>query len=158
MMKPESHKRHSSWIININSRRNKLVVSAEWGLSVVLTIFLWIILFKGIVNQLLGEKLQQTLGMMSFLFVVSALIFLIMGGWQFYNWYRFHGKDRRKAFKKQPLSEVAALYGMSENDMQIIQSDFRQASVLYQDGHYWYVPLDGQSVEIKALREKDKKV
>lgn len=92
--------------------------------------------------------------MMSFLFVVSALIFLIMGGWQFYNWYRFHGKDRRKAFKKQPLSEVAALYGMSESDMQIIQSDFRQASVRYQDGRYWYVLPNERSVEIKSLREK----
>lgn len=47
---------------------------------------------------------------------------------------------------------------MSISDMQIIQGDFRQASVRYQDGHYWYVLPDGQSVEIKALREKDKKV
>lgn len=158
MMKSGNHKHDSSCIINVNARRNKLVVFTEWGLSIVLTIFLWIVLFQGIINQLLGERLQQTLRMMSFLFIVSVLIFLIMGGWQFYNWYRFHGKDRRKAFKQQPLREVAVLYGMSESEMERIQGNFRQASVRYQDGHYWYVLPGAQSVEIKSLREKNKKV
>jgi poly-beta-1,6-N-acetyl-D-glucosamine biosynthesis protein PgaD len=153
-MNKENHSSKHSWIININSRRKRWAVSLEWLVSIALTLLLWVVLYKEIVSQLLGRKLQQTLEMLSFLFVVSLIIFIVMGGWQFYNWYRFHGKDRRKAFKQQPLSEVAALYGMSENDMKIIQGNFRQASVQYQYGRYWYVLPDEQSVEIKSLREK----
>lgn len=157
-MNEENHGFKPSWIINVNSRRKRWVVFLEWLVSIVLTLLLWVVLYKEIINQLLGRGLPRTLGMLSFLLIVSLLIFVVMGGWQFYNWYRFHGKDRRKTFEQQPLSEVAVLYGMSTSDMQIIQGDFRQASVQYQDGHYWYVLPDGQSVEIKALREKDKKV
>ena len=157
-MNKENHSSKHSWIININSRRKRWVVFLEWLVSIVLTLLLWVVLYKEIINQLLGRGLPRTLGMLSFLLIVSLLIFVVMGGWQFYNWYRFHGKDRRKTFEQQPLSEVAVLYGMSTSDMQIIQGDFRQASVRYQDGHYWYVLPDGQSVEIKSLREKDKKV
>lgn len=157
-MNETNHKRQPSWIINVNNRRHKWAVSAEWMVSIALTICLWLVLYQEIASQLLGARRQQSLNMLIFLVVVSAIIFVIMGGWQFYNWYLFHGKERRKAFKKQPLSEVASLYGMSETEMAQMQGDFRQAEVVYAAGRYWYVLPEGRRIEITSLREKDKKV
>ncbi|WP_302348994.1 hypothetical protein [uncultured Megasphaera sp.] len=99
-MNEENHGFKPSWIINVNSRRKRWAIFLEWLVSIVLTLLLWVALYKEIINQLLGRGLPRTLGILSFLLIVSLLIFVVMGGWQFYNWYRFHGKDRRKAFKE----------------------------------------------------------
>ena len=96
-----NHKRQSSWITT-SIPASQVGCIREWMVSIALTICLWLVLYQEIASQLLGARRQQSLNMLIFLFVVSAIIFVIMGGWQFYNWYLFHGKERRKAFKKQP--------------------------------------------------------
>lgn len=58
------------------------------------------------------------------LFLAGILILLALSGWQDYNGFLYHGRDRRKAFKRQSLKEVARLYGMKEQDMELLQSPF----------------------------------
>lgn len=97
---------------------------------------------------------MQSLAMFALLFMVAVIIFILFASWQYYNWHRFHGKDRRKAFKAQSLAEVGALYGIDLEDMEKLQSSFRQASVFYKEGQYFYQVPGAKPIPIRALDER----
>lgn len=141
-------------IIDVSGQRPKWQVIGERMLAVLLTAALWAVLLYGIGSELLGQKGKQSLEMLSFLLGISLLIFAIFASWQYYNWHRFHGKERRKAFKPQPLSEVAALYGMTEAEMREMQKPARQVEFFYEDGHYYYQIPHQRRIEIRKLRER----
>lgn len=88
------------------------------------------------------------------LFLAGILILLALSGWQYYNGFLYHGRDRRKAFKRQSLKEVARLYGMKEQDMEMLQSPFQWADVFCRDGIYYYQPEGKEPVRIGMLSDE----
>lgn len=138
---------------DVSNKRPKFKVHAEKLFAIAMTLGLWGVLLYSMVDELAIKKSQQSYEMLAFLFGISIFIFAVFGGWQYYNWHRFHGKERRKAFKPQPLSEVAKLYGMTEKEMEQMQKPARQVNMLYENGRYYY-QTGTTKVEIRSLREK----
>ena len=75
------------------------------------------------------------------------------GGWQFYNWILYRGKDRRREFRRQSFEEVGNLYGISATDMAYLQDVRKAAVVQFHDNRYYYC-IDGEkTIEIGMLRK-----
>ena len=144
-------------VIDVNDRRPRWRVFLEKAFSLLATLCLWGLLFWGLDVELLGEKRQESLLMFLFFFAVAVLIFMIFGGWQLYNWHRFHGKDRRKAFPLPTLAEIGKCYGIAPADMERLQKPCRLVEVYYQAPCYYYHLPAGEPIEIKRLRRSSEK-
>ncbi len=130
---------------------------AEKIIAFLLTLLVWFFLLRYIYDQLFApEFVSTTTDMMIFLAEAIVVVFVVAALWQFYNWARFHGKDRRKEFPEQPLDEVGELYGISGKDMGDLQQIQRVAVVLYEDNRYYYCVEEQPPIEIVALRETGK--
>ncbi|WP_370850909.1 PgaD family protein [Megasphaera sp.] len=141
-------------VIDVNDRRPRWRVFLEKAFSLLATLCLWGLLFWGLDVELLGEKRPESLLMFLFFFAVAVLIFLIFSSWQFYNWHRFHGKDRRRSFPMPTLAEVGKCYGIAPQDMERLQAPCRLVEVYYQAPSYYYRLDHGQPIEIKSLRQQ----
>ena len=143
-----------SLIIDETSKRNKLLVVLEWLVSVIGTILVWCFLVWDIYEKLFSGQYTGSMSMLILLLFVILVIVLVGGVWQFYNWYMFHGKDRRQKFPKQSIAEVGNLYGISQPNMEELQS-IRQAAVIQFKNHKYYYCVAGEPpIEIGMLREK----
>lgn len=147
-------------LIDASYKLPKWRIFLEAAFSVLMTLGVWAVLLLGIVPTAFGSaaKRQQSGRMFLFLFILAVIIFLLFAAWQYYNWHRFHGKDRRKAFAPQPLEEVGHLYGIELKDMEKLQGRFRSADVIYQDGRYYYQLPGENPIAITALDERKAKI
>ena len=141
-------------IIDETNKRNKLVVYLEWLVSVIGTILVWCFLAWDIYVKLFSGQYSGSWSMFILLLFVMLVIILVGGGWQFYNWYLYHGKERRREFPRQSISEVGNLYGISGSNMEKLQA-IRQAAVIQFKDHKYYYCVTGEApIEIGMLREK----
>ena len=135
-----------------NDDRHFLIRWGEKIFAVVATLVMWAFLAFTLYNKLYveaGESLWQVMSVLGIGLLVSLLL---LGGWQFYNWFLYRGKDRRKEFRRQSLEEVGSLYGISATDMAQLQ-DIRKAAVVQFRDHRYYYCIDGEKfIEIGMLR------
>lgn len=118
------------------------------------TIILWGFIVLTLYHKLfvdINSSLTQVLAVM---IVAFAAVVLLLGGWQFYNWFRFHKKARRRAFKQQSLAEVGSLYGISADNMERLQSIRNVAVVEFKNHRYYYCIAGEEPIEIGMLRKK----
>ena len=142
-------------IIYAPERQNRVRYWAERIVSVLLTLAVWFFLLQYIYNQLFAAELAaKTTDIMEFLGLAVLIVLAVEGGWQFYNWFLYHGKERRKEFPQQPLEEVGKLYGISGERMEDLQQIQRVAVVLYDDNRYYYSIEGKELIEIVTLREE----
>ncbi len=142
-------------LIDETKHRNRWIVYLERLIALVLTALCWAgLLWYIYVTLTSSENIIATRNIFLFFVVTAVVIILISGGWQFYNWFLYHGEDRRKAFPLQSLEEFGRLYGIEGEDMACLQAIRKAAIIEYQDGHYYYATDDGRMIEIKALRER----
>lgn len=131
-------------IIDETSHRNKLVVLLEKLIAVVFTILMWCFLIWHIYSKLFSDVYaDSSMEMLVLLLIVFVIILVVAGSWQFYNWYLYHGKDRRREFPPQPLDEVGELYGISSPNMERLQA-IRQAAVIQFKDHKYYYCVEGE--------------
>jgi biofilm PGA synthesis protein PgaD len=52
-----------------------------------------------------------------------ALIFAVLSGWRFYNYYRFGRLNRRKRSASVSTADLAAFFGLSESQLRAIQEE-----------------------------------
>ena len=141
-------------IIDVGYKRHWLIRWLEKIIILLLDLGLWgFLLYEFYVYFIVGSYRGVAVHTMEGLFLAGILILLVLSGWQYYNWFLFHGKDRRRAFQRQSLAEVARLYGMEEQDMEVLQSSFRRADVFCRDGVYYYQPEGKDPVRIGMLSE-----
>ena len=141
-------------IIVANNGRSSVKIWLEKILSVVLTFALWYILISSIIDKLFITNLDRTILTFAVLGIALALIILIGGMWQFYNWTLYHGKDRRQEFPRQSLEELGQLYGISGENMYKLQEIQSAAVIRFEDGRYYYCMKNHDPIEISALREE----
>lgn len=144
-------------IIHAENKLPRWRVFLENAFAVLMTLLVWGVLLWGIVTEISGDKQEKSGQMFLFLFGAAFVIFIVFSAWQYYNWHRFHGKDRRKAFKPQSLEEVGNLYGISPENMKKLQQNFPRASVFYKEGRYYYEIPGEAPIPIAALDEKKPK-
>lgn len=139
-------------VIDESEGRSKLRKTVEFILAVIGTLLMWFVLFLFVYKRIFVEADGRAIDALLLLTVIGVVVILVQGGWQFYNWYLYHGTDRRQSFPWQPLDVVGRLYGIEEPDMQTLQ-DVRQSTVVrFEDGKYYYV-IDGEApIEIVSLR------
>ena len=143
-----------SLIIDETSKRNKLLVVLEWLVSVIGTILVWCFLARDIYEKLFSGQYSGSMSMFILLLFVMLVIVVVAGCWQFYNWFLYHGKERRREFPRQSIAEVGNLYGISSPNMEKLQS-IRQAAVIqFKDHKYYYCMTGEPPIEIGMLREK----
>ena len=147
--------KQQDFIIDETSHRNKRVVLMERLIAILFTILMWCFLFFDIYSKLFsGAYLESSIEMLMLFLIVFLIVLIVTGGWQFYNWYLYHGKDRRREFPPQSLDEVGTLYGISSPNMERLQS-IRQAAVIQFKDHKYYYCVNGEPpIEIVMLREK----
>lgn len=125
-------------LIDVSDKRNPWLRRLELFLQGLFTLALWTFLLHGLYEAFFGARRQQTLDMFLFLLSIALVVFLLLSGWQYYNWHLFHGKDRRKSFPVQPLEQVAKLYHMKPDDLQRLQGAGRKVDVYEKDGQYTF--------------------
>ena len=140
----------------IYARKDDRHFLIRWGekiFAVVATLVMWAFLGYTLYNKLYveaGESLWQVMAILGIGLLVSLLF---LGGWQFYNWILYRGKDRRREFRRQSLEEVGNLYGISATDMAYLQDIRKAAVVQFHDNRYYYC-IDGEkTIEIGMLRK-----
>ncbi len=141
-------------VIYAPEKRSSLLGIIEKILAVIFTVLLWCFLLFYIYSRLFQtESMERTTSMMEFLLLAVGVIFLVEFGWQFYNWFLFHGKDRRREFPAQSLQEVGRLYGITEHHMEELLLVQHMAVVRYEDNKYYYCIEGREPIEIVMLRE-----
>ena len=153
-MKANKSRQEIKPIYAVNDDRNFLIRWGEKIFTLIATLVLWCFLAMTLYNKLYvesGESLWQVLEILAIGFIFSAFL---LGFWQFYNWFRYHGKARRKEFRRQSFEEVGKLYGISSSDMAYLQ-DVRKAAVVQFKDHRYYYCIDGEkSIAIGMLNDK----
>ena len=139
----------------IYARKDDRPLLIRWGeklFAILATLVMWVFLIWTLYQKLYvdaGEKLWSVLQVLAIGLLFSVAL---LGFWQFYNWFRFHNKARRREFPRQGLDEVGSLYGISAVDMARLQ-DVRKAAVVKFRNHRYYYCIDGEeSIEIGMLR------
>lgn len=141
-------------LIYVPEKRNKFIHKLELIFSFIFTIVLWGGAIKYIYEMLFTAiYINRTINMVLMLLIAFVIVLVIEFGWQFYNWFKFHGPDRRKTFPRQSLKEVGCLYGISEENMEVLQIIQRAAIIRYADNKYYYCIEGYNPIEIKSLRE-----
>ena len=126
----------------------------EKFLSIICTAILWIFIIITLYNKLYVNANNSLLHVFSILALFFIAAVLILGLWQFYNWFRFHNQKRRKEFPQQSLDEVGKLYGISARNMERLQQ-IRNAAVIEFRNHRYYYCIAGEApIEIGMLRKK----
>ncbi len=140
-------------VYETKDKRNILIRIGERVLAILATVVLWIFIAVTLHNKLFVDfnpSLSRVLWIIALAFVGAVLI---MGGWQFYNWFRYHNKARRKEFRRQTLEEVGNLYGISAINMARLQ-DIRSVAVVEFKDHRYYYCINGEApIEIRMLRK-----
>lgn len=153
-MTATSPKEKNSPIVYVPEKVSKLRYWTETIISLILTVIMWVVLLLYIYYRLFTpENIGRTIDIFEFLLIAAAVILIIGGGWQFYNWFLFHGKDRRQAFPRQSQDVVGSLYGISGEDLTKLQNIQRAAVVRHKDGRYYYCIEGQEPIEITTLRE-----
>lgn len=138
-------------VYDARDRRGIVIRALESLTAFVLTAVMWFFLAKTLYIKLYVEANDSLEQIFFILFLSSMGAAAVLGGWQLYNWLRFHGKQRRKAFPAQPLDEVARIYGISKENMTRLQDTKESASVVFRDGRYYYCIKDEDPIEIGML-------
>lgn len=126
--------------------------SIEFILTCLGTAVMWLALAVYVYQRIFAAGDDRAFAIFILLAFITFAIIIVQGGWQLYNWWRFHGKDRRREFPMQPLAVVGDLYGIEECDMETLQ-DIRQAAVIrFADSKYYYVVENHEPIEIMSLR------
>lgn len=158
MMQEKKQAGENRPIIDVGYKRHWGIRLLELAMVVAFDLLLWAFLLVSFyVYFVIGAYREQALFIVEVLFAAAALILLSMTLWQYYNWLLFHGKDRRKVFQRQTLEEVAALYGMKEADLEVLQSDFRRAEVFARDESFYYQPEGREPMRIGSLSDGQKR-
>ena len=138
-------------VYDAKDRRSIIVRALESLTAFILTAAMWIFLIHTLYIKLYVEANDSLEQIFFILFVSSIGAAVVLGGWQFYNWQRFHKKQRRKAFPPQSPAEVARIYGISEENMMRLQAAKESAAVVFRDGKYYYCIKGEAPIEIGML-------
>ena len=148
--------KESKWepVFEAKERQNFIIRVLEQLIAICATIVLWMFLLVAFYNKIYVETNASLEHVGEILLTSFILTVALLGGWQFYNWFRFHNKGRRKEFKPQSLEEVGMLYGISLGNMERLQ-EIRNVAVVEFKNHCYYYCIDGQNpIEIGMLRKK----
>lgn len=150
----ETLERKKEPVFDARNRRSLLVRALEKLVAICATIILWMFLTMTLYNKLYVEANDSLLHVALIMVLALALTVLLLGLWQFYNWFRYHNKGRRKEFKPQSLEEVGLLYGISLGNMERLQ-EIRNVAVVEFKNHRYYYCIDGEEpIEIGMLRKQ----
>lgn len=138
-------------VYDAKDRRSIIVRALESFIAFVLTVAMWFFLIKTLYIKLYVDANDSLEQILLILLVSSLGAAVVLGGWQFYNWLRFHKKQRRKEFPPQSPAEVARIYGISEEDMTRLQTAKESAAVVFRDGKYYYCIKGEAPIEIGML-------
>ena len=142
-------------IIKAPQSRSSLINLFENLLAFGGTALLWAGIGIYFDNQLLAPAyIEKTKSVFIFLAGCAMVVFILSALWQYYNWFLYHGQDRRKAFPMQSLKEIGQNYGISEEEMSILQGDYQKVEVVYRDIKYYFQEPAAKTIEIVSLRKK----
>ena len=153
-MEKEKDLDNQSPVYEAKHKRPLLVRILEEVFAFVCTIILWFFIIITLYNKLYVNANPEEHHVLIVMALVSVAAIVILAGWQFYNWFRFHNKKRRKEFPTQSLEEVGRLYGISEKNMERLQN-IRNVAVVEFRNHRYYYCIDGEDpIEIGMLHKK----
>lgn len=141
-------------VFDAKAKRNFFIRALEELVAIGATIILWMFLLSTLYNKLYVEVNGNLERMVLILLVSFVLTVVLLGGWQFYNWFRYHNKGRRKEFKAQSLEEVGRLYGISLDNMELLQEIRNVAVVEFKNHRYYYCIAGQEPIEIGMLRRQ----
>ena len=138
-------------VYEAKDQRNILIRIGEKILTIFATVVLWIFIALTLHHKLFAESNASLLRVWWIMALAFVIAVLLMVAWQFYNWFRYHNKARRRDFRRQTLAEVGKLYGISAINMARLQKVRNVAVVECRDHHYYYC-IDGERpIEIRML-------
>ncbi len=139
-------------VYEAKDKQNWLVRIVEKVIAVVGTVILWIFMAWTLYQKLFVDVTPALLQVLWILVLALVGAVLLMGLWQAYNWFRYHKKARRKAFRKQSLAELGNLYGISDLNMLRLQEIRNVAVVEFKNHRYYYCIAGEPPIEIGMLR------
>jgi poly-beta-1,6-N-acetyl-D-glucosamine biosynthesis protein PgaD len=141
-------------VFEAKHKRSLLVRVLEDIIAIACTIILWFFIVITLYNKLYVNANDNQTNFFIIMALVCVAVVVIMVIWQFYNWFLFHDKKRRKEFPQQSLAEVGELYGISKDNMERLQK-IRNVAVVEFRNHRYYYCIDGETpIEIGMLRKK----
>lgn len=143
-------------IIDAGAERSTLRKTVERTLAIIGTTLMWLVLLYFVYEQLFIENEARAVVAVDLIGVTAALVALVAGGWQLYNWLLYRGADRRRAIKPHSPAKIGALYGISADDMAIIGEERQITTIRYADGKYYFVVAGHEPIEIVSLRGHSK--
>lgn len=104
-----------------------------WLFLPIITVILWLYEAHVFFVQIINQPLEETLGNLFVIGIVIGVLIVLYLGWAFYNWFRFHGKERRSFIASTADQSIAQFFDIETNDV-VHMKEAKILTLHYDDG------------------------